>query len=43
MTEDIRSECTPQDYIRKLYCETKDGELTINYFPFFNTLTKLAR
>ena len=36
MTEDIRSECTPQDYIHKLFCETKDGELTINYFPFFD-------
>lgn len=36
MIEDIRSECTPQDYIHKLFCETKDGELTINYFPFFD-------
>jgi hypothetical protein len=36
MIEDIRSECTPQDYIHKLFCETKEGELTIDYFPFFD-------
>ena len=36
MVKDIRCECTPQDYIRRLFCETKDGELTINYFPFFD-------
>lgn len=34
--EDYRSEYTPQDYIRKLFEETKNGELTIHYFPFFD-------
>ena len=36
MTEDIRKECTPQDYIRRLFCETKGGELKISYFPFLD-------
>ena len=29
MSEDIRRECTPQDYIRKLFHETKDEKLKI--------------
>ncbi len=36
MTEDIRRECTPQEYVRKLFEETKDAELTINYFPILD-------
>lgn len=36
MNEDIRRECTPQDYIRKLFHETKDGKLKIHYFPFLD-------
>ncbi len=36
MVEDIRRNCTPQDYIRKLFDETQEGKLTIHYFPFFD-------
>ena len=34
--EDFRKDCTPQEYIFKLFEDTKDGKLTINYFPFFD-------
>ena len=36
MTEDMRREYKPQDYICKLFEETKNGELTIHYFPFLD-------
>lgn len=36
MDENTRRECTPQEYIRKLFEETKDGKLTIHYFPIFD-------
>ncbi len=36
MNENTRAECTPQEYVRKLFEETKDGKLTINYFPILD-------
>lgn len=36
MDEKTRRECTPQEYIRKLFSETQDGKLRINYFSFFD-------
>ena len=34
MTEEMRSKLTPQEYIRQLFKETKDGRLTITYYPY---------
>lgn len=35
MTEEMRKELTPQQYIRQLFSETKDGKLKITYhYPF---------
>lgn len=34
MTENERRECTPQQYLLKLFSETKNGSLEINYFPY---------
>lgn len=31
MTQDMRTELTPQQYIRQLFAETKDGKLAITY------------
>lgn len=36
MNKDIRKEITPQEYIRKLFADTKDGKLEIKYFPLFD-------
>ena len=36
MNEDIRRECTPQEYICKMFEETRDGKLKINYYPFLD-------
>lgn len=34
MTEEMRSKLTPQEYIRQLFKETKDGRLPITYYPY---------
>ena len=34
MTKEIRNDLTPQGYIRRLFAETRDGELSITYDPF---------
>lgn len=34
MTEEMRSKLTPQEYIRQLFKETKDGRLSITYYPY---------
>lgn len=34
MTEEMRSKLTPQEYIRELFRETKDGKLPITYYPY---------
>ena len=36
MNQETRRACTPQQYVRKLFEETKDGKLPIRYFPFFD-------
>ena len=36
MTENVLGKCTPQEYILKLFEETKDGKLTINYYPILD-------
>jgi uncharacterized protein (DUF1810 family) len=36
MNESTRNKCTPQEYIMKLFEETKSGRLEIHYFPFFD-------
>lgn len=33
MTREMRSDLTPQDYIRHMFQETKDGKLSITYYP----------
>ena len=33
MNEITRWECTPQEYIRELFNDTKDGKLMIMYYP----------
>ena len=34
MTYEIRRDLTAQDYVRKLFADTKDGELAITYYPY---------
>lgn len=34
MTKEMRKDLTPQDYIRQMFCETKDGKLSITYYPY---------
>ncbi len=36
MNEDIRRKYTPQEYIRKLFDETKEGKLEISYITLFD-------
>ena len=34
MTREVRDDLTPQGYIRQMFRETKDGKLSITYYPF---------
>ena len=36
MTEQMRSDLTPQGYIRHMFAETKNGEFKVGYTDFFN-------
>ena len=35
MTREMRNNLTPQNYIRQLFRETKDGKLSITYAPLY--------
>ena len=34
MTKEMRNDLTPQGYIRQMFRETQNGELSITYYPF---------
>ena len=36
MNIDTRSALTPQEFLRRLYAETQDGKVSIEYHPFFD-------
>jgi aminopeptidase C len=36
MNVEVRRELSPQEFIRQLFAETKDGKVSMEYAPFFD-------